>query len=51
MGVADAGDVFAGRAEFHRGNGFGDEFRGVGTDDVYAKDAVGPDFCQLVRKF
>ena len=51
MGVANAGDVFAGSTEFHRSNGFGDELRGVGADDVHAKDAVGPDFCQLVRKF
>ncbi len=41
MGVAGAGDVFAGCAELHGGGGFGDQVAGARAEDVHAEHAVG----------
>ena len=41
VGVADTREVFAGGAKFHRHHGFGNQFGGIGADDVHAEDAVG----------
>ena len=41
MGVADAGDVFRRRAEFHRDDGFRDQLRRDRAHDVDAQDFVG----------
>src|SRR5574343_613396 len=41
VSVADAGQIFGSTAEFHRDNRFGDDFGGIGADDMDAEDAVG----------
>ena len=42
----DARYIFAAGREFHRDYGFGDHFGNVGTDHVYAQDAVRVRVCQ-----
>ncbi len=41
VGMADAGEVFRSTTEFHRDDSFGNDFRGIGANDMDAEDAVG----------
>ncbi|EKE16659.1 MAG: hypothetical protein ACD_10C00868G0001 [uncultured bacterium] len=46
MGVANTSQVFRSTTEFHRHDGFRNQFGGIGADNVHTKNAIGVLGCQ-----